>query len=112
MKVRSRRSQDRHSPSDTKLLPTQGVLDALFEYRIQSDRSRFSFIRDSNGSACASSRSCVPPPRRRARVRIRRRRSRDRAARPRWHQAALPFVKMGFHHILDGIDHLLFLSAW
>jgi len=29
--------------SGTKLLPTQGVLDALFEYPIQSDRSRFSF---------------------------------------------------------------------
>jgi len=28
---------------------------------------------------------------------------------PRWHQAALRFVKMGFFHILDGADHLLFL---
>src|SRR5438445_671401 len=28
---------------------------------------------------------------------------------PRWHQAALQFVKLGFEHILDGIDHLLFL---
>ena len=28
---------------------------------------------------------------------------------PRWHQAALQFVKLGFTHILDGIDHLLFL---
>lgn len=28
---------------------------------------------------------------------------------PRWHQAALRFVKMGFEHILEGIDHLLFL---
>src|SRR5439155_19303913 len=28
---------------------------------------------------------------------------------PRWHQAALQFVKLGFLHILDGIDHLLFL---
>ena len=28
---------------------------------------------------------------------------------PRWHQAALRFVKDGFDHILDGIDHLLFL---
>src|SRR5438445_1926675 len=28
---------------------------------------------------------------------------------PRWHQAALQFVKMGFFHILDGTDHLLFL---
>lgn len=28
---------------------------------------------------------------------------------PRWHQAAWRFVEMGFLHILDGADHLLFL---
>src|SRR5439155_17417413 len=28
---------------------------------------------------------------------------------PRWHQAALRFVRLGFNHILDGTDHLLFL---
>lgn len=28
---------------------------------------------------------------------------------PRWHQAALRFVILGYQHILDGIDHLLFL---
>src|SRR5947199_7446193 len=28
---------------------------------------------------------------------------------PRWHQAARRFVEMGFYHILDGTDHLLFL---
>lgn len=28
---------------------------------------------------------------------------------PRWHQAAWRFVKIGFFHILDGADHLLFL---
>jgi hypothetical protein len=28
---------------------------------------------------------------------------------PRWHQAALRFVRLGFFHILDGTDHLLFL---
>ncbi len=28
---------------------------------------------------------------------------------PRWSQAALSFVKLGFEHILTGIDHLLFL---
>lgn len=28
---------------------------------------------------------------------------------PRWHQAARRFVHAGFAHILDGIDHLLFL---
>ena len=28
---------------------------------------------------------------------------------PRWHQAAWRFVELGFSHILDGTDHLLFL---
>lgn len=28
---------------------------------------------------------------------------------PRWHQAAWRFVKIGIAHILDGMDHLLFL---
>jgi hypothetical protein len=28
---------------------------------------------------------------------------------PRWHQAALRFVSLGFTHILGGIDHLLFV---
>jgi hypothetical protein len=28
---------------------------------------------------------------------------------PRWHQAALRFVELGFLHILDGTDHLLFI---
>jgi len=28
---------------------------------------------------------------------------------PRWHQAAFRFVKMGFTHIIEGVDHLLFL---
>jgi hypothetical protein len=28
---------------------------------------------------------------------------------PRWHQAAFRFIALGFQHILDGIDHLLFV---
>jgi hypothetical protein len=28
---------------------------------------------------------------------------------PRWHQAAARFVALGFEHIMDGIDHLLFV---
>jgi len=28
---------------------------------------------------------------------------------PRWHQAAWRFIVFGFEHILDGIDHILFL---
>src|SRR5260370_36930396 len=28
---------------------------------------------------------------------------------PRWHQAAVRFIELGFFHILEGTDHLLFL---
>jgi hypothetical protein len=30
---------------------------------------------------------------------------------PSWHQAALRFVREGFLHILDGVDHLLFIAC-
>lgn len=30
---------------------------------------------------------------------------------PRWHQAVRRFIELGFHHILSGFDHLLFLLA-
>jgi hypothetical protein len=30
---------------------------------------------------------------------------------PRWHQATWHFARLGFAHILDGIDHLLFLAC-
>ena len=98
-------------PSDTKLLPTQGVLDALFEYPIQSDRSRFSLHPkfERFGLRVVTVLRLLPP---------------DGTIRafeyeggnpgilqldPQWHQAAWTFVKMGFRHILDGADHLLFL---
>ena len=98
-------------PNETKLLPTQGVLDALYEYPIESDQSRFS----------------IHPKFERFGLRvitILRFLPRDGVIRafeyeggnpgivpldPEWHQAAWTFVKMGFHHILDGSDHLLFL---
>ncbi len=30
---------------------------------------------------------------------------------PRWHQAALSFVRLGFEHVFAGVDHLLFLCC-
>ena len=97
--------------STTKLLPTQGVLDALFEYPIKSDRSRFSFRPrfEQFGLRVITVLRFLPP---------------DGAIRafeyeggdpgivrldPEWYQAAWTFVSMGFRHILDGADHLLFL---
>ena len=86
------------------------MFDVLLEYPIQSDRSRFS-IRPGLERFAARVVTVVRflPP--------------GGAVRayeftgdpgmvpldPRWHQAALGFIKLGFFHILDGTDHLLFL---
>ena len=97
-------------PDDTELLWTEGLLDVLFEYPIQSDRSRFSIHSKLNGlglRAITVLQLFLPNGSVRAfelegdpgLVRL----------DPRWHQAALRFVALGFAHILDGIDHLLFL---
>ena len=97
-------------PGDMEFLWSQGLLDVLFEYPIQSDQSKFS-IRPKLarlGIRTLTVLRFLPP---------------GGAVRgfefvgdpglvhldPRWHQAALQFVKLGFLHILDGIDHLLFL---
>jgi hypothetical protein len=97
-------------PDDTKLLSNQGLLDVLFEYSIQSDRSGFSIQPRLArlGLRTVTVLRFLPP---------------DGVIRafeldgdpglvrldPRWHQAALRFVRSGFLHILDGTDHLLFL---
>ncbi len=97
-------------PDDTDLPWSSGVLDVLFEYPIQSDRSRFSVDSrlDRLGLRTITVLRLVLP---------------DGTVRafefvgttgfvrldPRWHQAALRFVALGFTHILDGTDHLLFL---
>jgi HupE / UreJ protein len=95
---------------DTELPWSSGVLDVFFEYPIQSDQSPFSLDSrlDRLGLRTITVLRLVLP---------------DGAVRafefigttgfvrldPRWHQAALQFVKLGFTHILDGVDHLLFL---
>lgn len=95
---------------DVRLPWQQGLLDVLFEYEIASDSARFAI---DPGFAHLGMRTVtvlrfLPPGRA------------ERAFQytgnpglvrldPRWHQAALRFVKLGFDHILDGIDHLLFL---
>ncbi len=97
-------------PAGTKLYWPQAVVDALFEYPIQSDRSDFSIhpkLARLGLHTLTVLRFITPDGRLRAfeypgdpgLVRL----------DPRWHQAALQFVKLGFFHILDGTDHLLFL---
>jgi hypothetical protein len=89
----------------------QTMLDVLFEYPIHSDQSRFSINPDgwsrlalhvvtvvrflpSSGVVRAFEFTDAP-----GLIRL----------EPQWYQAALRFVHLGFDHILDGTDHLLFL---
>jgi len=97
-------------PEGTELPWQQAMLDVLFEYPIASDTAEFSI---DPGLARLGLRTStvlrfVPPD------------SPERAYQfvgnpglvpldPSWLQAALRFVELGFFHILDGIDHLLFL---
>jgi hypothetical protein len=88
----------------------QTLLDAWFEYPIRAEQSRFSIHSElarlgvrvvtvlrfvaAGGSVRAFEFTGEP-----GLVRL----------DPRWHQAALRFVELGFFHILEGTDHLLFL---
>jgi hypothetical protein len=97
-------------PEDTSVFWDQTMLDVLFDYPIQSEQSSFSIhpglarlglrvvtvlrFLPPNGAVRAFEFAGDP-----GLVRL----------DPRWHQAALRFVDLGFFHILDGTDHLLFL---
>lgn len=97
-------------PQDTELIWDQGLLDVAFEYPIESDRAQLSIHPGLArlGIRVVTVLRFLPPggavrafefPGDPGLVRL----------DPRWYQAALGFVEMGFLHILDGIDHLLFL---
>jgi HupE / UreJ protein len=97
-------------PDDTELQWKEGMLDVLFEYAIRSDQSRFSINSKLNrlGLRTVTALRLVLPS---GAVRAFDLHNDGGFIRldPRWHQAALRFVVLGFEHILDGIDHLLFL---
>jgi hypothetical protein len=97
---------------DTELYWDQGMLDVLFEYPTHSDRSEFSIHPQlarlglrvvtvlrffPRGGAVRAFEFTGDP----GLVRL----------DPRWYQAAWRFVESGFFHILEGTDHLLFLSC-
>jgi hypothetical protein len=97
-------------PETTEFFWSQGLLDVLFEYPIHSQQSSFSIrprlarlgIRTLTvlrflppGGAVRSFEFLGDP----GLVQL----------DPRWYQAARQFVTLGFRHILDGPDHLLFL---
>jgi len=97
-------------PVETELYWNQGLLDVLFDYPIQSDRSNIS-IRPALaglGIRVLTVLRFLPPG---GAVRAFEFQGDPGLVRldPRWHQAALRFVEAGFFHILGGTDHLLFL---
>ncbi len=97
-------------PNSANVFWQQVLFDVLFEYSIDSENSEFS-IRpglERLGARVVTVLRFLPP---------------GGAVRayeflgdpgvvhldPSWHQAAGRFVELGFQHILDGTDHLLFL---
>ncbi len=95
---------------ETDLYWQDGLLDVRFEYPIASETSRFAIQPGLTrlGLRVNVVLRLLPPG------------GAERAfdvhgdtgiveLDPRWHQAALRFTRDGFFHILDGIDHLLFL---
>lgn len=95
---------------ETEIFWEQGVLDVLFDYTIQSEDSDFSLnpglerlgIRvinilrfvDPDGEVHAFDFPGNP-----GRIPL----------KPKWHEVFFRFVELGFFHILEGLDHLLFL---
>jgi len=94
----------------TSIFWEQGILDVLFEYPIRSDRSHFTIHMafDRLGIQVLTALRFMPPG-----GIIRPYELEGDAGLvpldPRWHQAVLRFIKLGFLHILNGTDHLLFL---
>jgi hypothetical protein len=97
-------------PNDVEMPWQQGMLDALLEYPITSETSRFAVAPQLHrlGTRVTIALRLVTPA------------GAERAFElhddagvvrldPRWHQAAARFVQSGFFHILGGVDHLLFL---
>jgi hypothetical protein len=97
---------------ETELVWQQALLDVVLEYPITSDRSRFS-IRPGTARLGLSTNTVLrflpAEPAGAERVFQLHGDPGKVDLDPRWHQAALRFVGLGFRHILDGIDHLLFL---
>jgi hypothetical protein len=97
-------------PGNAEFVWNLGLLDALFEYPIQSDHSKFAIgpALGRLGVRVATTIRFIAPS---GVVRAFELSGDPGTVRldPRWAQAAATFVKLGFRHILDGTDHLLFL---
>jgi hypothetical protein len=98
-------------PDSTDVFWNQGYFDAHLEYPIRSERADFSL--DMKLAPGLSGRLTLVvrylPPDGTVRAYQLHGGAGHVMLDPRWHQAAWAFVKFGFAHILDGVDHLLFL---
>jgi hypothetical protein len=94
----------------TRIPWTQAMLDVLLEYDIESPASAFAIRPELArlGLTVTTALRFLPPG---GAVRAFEYRGDPGLVQldPRWHQAALTFVWLGFDHILDGTDHLLFV---
>jgi hypothetical protein len=97
-------------PDDVDLVWNQALLDVLIDYPIQSEASDFSIepYLAQLGIRTNTILRFMPPG---GTERVLQYTGDPGLVRldPHWYQAALTFVRLGFLHILDGIDHLLFV---
>ena len=97
---------------ETQIPWRQAMIDMLFEVPINSQQSNFSIrpLHGRLGMRVVTVLRFVPPG---GSVRAFEFRGEPGLLRldPRWHQAAGRFAGSGFFHILDGLDHLLFLAC-
>lgn len=101
-------------PPKTELIWQQALLDVLIEYPIESDHAEFAIRPGPTFSRMGLQTTTVLrflPPDRGERVFQLVGPAQGDLVRldPSWYQAALRFVRVGFGHIWDGIDHLLFV---
>jgi len=99
-------------PPDTDFFWSQGILDVLFEYPIQSERSRFS-IEPRLGRLGLRTLTIVrylPPG---GGIRAFELHGDPGVVRldPRWHQVLGQFIGLGFRAVVDRVDTLLFLAC-
>jgi len=99
-------------PVDTEFYWSQGMLDVLFEYPIQSARARFSFEPRLGrlGLRTLTVVRFLPPA---GGVRTFELHGDPGVVRldPRWHQVVWNFVQLGFRDIIGRVDALLFLAC-
>jgi len=95
---------------DVNLFWRQGVLDTLVTFPITSDQSEFS-VNPQLGTLASETTTVLRfiLPSGAERVFNYLGNPGQVLLDPRWHQAVFRFISMGFVHILQGLDHLLFL---